>query len=308
MKEYVHQLNSKFSSIKFTYEIENNGQLPFLDTLVIRNKDRLEFDIYRKETNINRFITSDSNHCIQHKLAAFNFLIHRLVKFPLTKHRFDKELKLIENIAKYNGFSPKIVHDILRKQKNKVNFAKSTTLSNEPKLNKQKYVKIPFHPTATKGLNKILSKVDLKIAFTSNNTIKINLGNPKDKINTLDKSGIYEINCLDCEKKYIGQTRRSIITRFKEHVAHAKFLRPEKSKVAQHIYDSGHRINKEGLKLIKAVTSNRELNSYESLFIHQKGNCLLNSDKGPVPRSALFELLKPQSKLNGKPSSINRAA
>ncbi|KAJ8982287.1 hypothetical protein NQ317_008016 [Molorchus minor] len=48
---FISKLNSRFTSVNFTYEIENNGQLPFLDVLVIKNnQNNLEFDIYRKDT------------------------------------------------------------------------------------------------------------------------------------------------------------------------------------------------------------------------------------------------------------------
>ncbi|KAJ8946277.1 hypothetical protein NQ318_023128 [Aromia moschata] len=77
------------------------------------------------------------------------------------------------------------------------------------------------------------------------------LGNPKDKINNNEKSGIYEISCKDCDQKYIGQTKRSILTRFKEHMAHLKYGRTEKSCVAQHAFDNNHRIDINNLELIR---------------------------------------------------------
>ncbi|KAJ8963809.1 hypothetical protein NQ317_000591 [Molorchus minor] len=89
---YISKLNSRFTSVNFTYEIENNGQLPFLDVLVIKNNQKnLEFDIYRKDTSTLRYIPNDSHHCYQHKMASLNFLIHRLLSFPLSKERFEKE-------------------------------------------------------------------------------------------------------------------------------------------------------------------------------------------------------------------------
>ena len=62
------------------------------------------------------------------------------------------------------------------------------------------------------------------------------LGNPKDKIELNERSGIYEISCKDCNLKYVGQTKRPIITRFKEHMAHLRYGRAEKSSVAQHAF------------------------------------------------------------------------
>ena len=38
-------------NIEFTYEIENDGKLPFLDVLVIRKDYEVETTVYRKSTN-----------------------------------------------------------------------------------------------------------------------------------------------------------------------------------------------------------------------------------------------------------------
>jgi hypothetical protein len=96
----------------------------------------------------------------------------------------------------------------------------------------------------------IIRSLDLNVAYTAGPCLQSLLGNPKDKVNRNEKSGIYEINCKDCNQKYIGQTKRPIITRFKEHMAHRKFGRFEKSSVAQHIFESDHRIDETNLKLV----------------------------------------------------------
>ncbi|KAJ8946537.1 hypothetical protein NQ318_004673 [Aromia moschata] len=45
LDNFVAKLNNRFPTIKFTYEVEHNEQLPFLDVLVIRNSEnKLEFD------------------------------------------------------------------------------------------------------------------------------------------------------------------------------------------------------------------------------------------------------------------------
>ena len=43
-------------SIKFTYELEPNNTQPFLDILLIRNINKLEFNVYRKPTCKNNHI------------------------------------------------------------------------------------------------------------------------------------------------------------------------------------------------------------------------------------------------------------
>jgi hypothetical protein len=52
-------------------------------------------------------------------------------------------------------------------------------------------------------------------------------------------SGIYQMNCKDCELKYIGQTGRNFLTRYKGHIQALRTKNPN-SKYAQHILDTQH--------------------------------------------------------------------
>ena len=50
------RLNNVEPSIKFTYELENNSTLPYLDISLIRNINKLEFKVYRKPIGKNNSI------------------------------------------------------------------------------------------------------------------------------------------------------------------------------------------------------------------------------------------------------------
>jgi len=91
LAEFVDFMNSQYASIKFTVEVELDSKLPFLDILVSRNNGSLDFDIYRKPTQVDRFIDNSSFHPKEHKLAAFNSMIHRMLNFPLSKSNLLKE-------------------------------------------------------------------------------------------------------------------------------------------------------------------------------------------------------------------------
>ena len=45
-------LNKFHQNIKFTYEVEHNGMISYLDVLLMRCKRKLETNVFRKETNI----------------------------------------------------------------------------------------------------------------------------------------------------------------------------------------------------------------------------------------------------------------
>jgi len=58
----------------------------------------------------------------------------------------------------------------------------------------------------------------LKIAFTTQNTIgKLLSKQQNHNQSKFDKCGVYQLTCLDCNMKYIGQTGRPFHIRFQEH-------------------------------------------------------------------------------------------
>lgn len=56
------------------------------------------------------------------------------------------------------------------------------------------------------------------LAFTVNNKLNSFIRLYKDPLLKLHHSNVvYKINCLNCEALYIGQTKRKLLTRIKEH-------------------------------------------------------------------------------------------
>ena len=263
--------------------------MPFLDILIIRNQDNsLEFDIYRKPTNNNRFIPSDSFHPTQHKHAAFNSMVYRALNYPLTAERRTLEIRRIKDIAELNGFSTGLVDKLVHRFQSKIDFKNATTF--RPTTQEKKYAKIPYYPNLHKGLNSLFKKVGVTLAHSNPHNIRSLLGNPKSKETPMNKSGIYEISCVDCEKMYIGQTKRKLVTRFKEHIAHFKYNRRGRSSVADHIFDTGHRIFEDNVKLVKEIHNSNLLNAFESITIAKVPETKkLNSDNGPLENSILIQ-------------------
>ncbi|KAJ8962375.1 hypothetical protein NQ318_018359 [Aromia moschata] len=103
---------------------------------------------------------------------------------------------------------------------------------------------------------------------------------------------------------------RNSENKFKEHMAHLKYGRTEKSCVAQHAFGNNHRIDINNLKVTRNVTNGRQLDAFESLEII-KCNSSVNKDNGPIPNSPLFALINKDSygSMNrGNEFSINSAS
>ncbi|RZC38639.1 uncharacterized protein BDFB_012691, partial [Asbolus verrucosus] len=102
LNQFLSFLNFLHPSIKFTFEIENNNSIPFLDILVSHKNHQFFFDVYRKPSATDTVIPYKSCHPNSHKFASFYALFHRFFSIPLSDDGFDIELKTIFQIAKNN--------------------------------------------------------------------------------------------------------------------------------------------------------------------------------------------------------------
>ncbi|EFN66794.1 hypothetical protein EAG_01806, partial [Camponotus floridanus] len=63
----------------------------------------------------------------------------------------------------------------------------------------------------------------------------------KDSLHNNDKTSIvYKLNCKDCNLSYIGQTKRHLRTRLKEHCNNIKLHESNHSVISKHRLESGH--------------------------------------------------------------------
>lgn len=280
-------LNNQFSSIRFTCEPERNGKLPFLDMELQRVRGKIEIGIYHKPTSTLRTITSDSHCTIQHKLAAYHSFIHRLCRLPLSIANFKREYEHIKRVARANGYSENMVDNLIRKHSKKMKQSNLTTFFTQNASQDKQKVSMSFEPVITNKIKQKFKEHNLEIVFKNNNKLQNFLGSTKDKIDCLQKSGIYSVECGDCKRKYWGQTKRSIETRYKEHLSCVRLNHPYKSAVASHILIDGHEnINIESVSLVKQVTDERQLDAYEAFYIQNDENAL-NLDRGNI-ESCLF--------------------
>ncbi|UYV67863.1 hypothetical protein LAZ67_5002290 [Cordylochernes scorpioides] len=70
----INFLNSLRPFLKFTYELEENGSLPFLDLQLTRNQNKIETKIHRKPTHTGSYLNFNSFGPICHKVAVVKTL------------------------------------------------------------------------------------------------------------------------------------------------------------------------------------------------------------------------------------------
>ena len=77
---YLKKLKQIYNNVKFTYKLEGNKQLSFLDVNVVNLKEKLELFVYRKPANIRHYNKWDSLAPARFKINLMRSLVERAIK------------------------------------------------------------------------------------------------------------------------------------------------------------------------------------------------------------------------------------
>ena len=102
-KIFLEHLNFWGGDLKFTIELEEDKKISFLDVPLIKNGNGLDFKIYRKPTNNNRFLSFFSGHARQVKLGLIISLTDRIFRICYPKF-IEEELLLLKEILISNHY------------------------------------------------------------------------------------------------------------------------------------------------------------------------------------------------------------
>ncbi|XP_050549511.1 uncharacterized protein LOC126910672 [Spodoptera frugiperda] len=224
IEQYIRDLNSIHANMKFTYKMETDRTLAFLGIeLSVRADGTLSHGIYWKSTAAGRFPNATSHHhprLLQSKITSLKNRLHDLCD----SEHLEQELDNLSKVLPKNGYHMNRRFKQLKK-------------CGQPQ-GKTRPIYLPYIQGVTDKIGSLLvRKYSIPTIYQSGTKIKQLLSKPKDDLR-LQKPGIYKINC-SCGMYYIGQTRRTIAKRFKEHKAALKNKEIEKTAVAEHVLDSG---------------------------------------------------------------------
>lgn len=211
-------------------------------------------------------------------------MVHRILSIPMSEEDYNTEKVYIYNTATVNGYDSSFVDKIFKKHLENKRTRQKTSLQRTNE--RTKIISLPYFPKVTLTLSRILHRYNIHTITRNSKTLKNELYNIKDKQPPLLSSGIYEVSCENCEETYIGQTRRTIKDRFKEHHRATEQKLIHKSSVAEHMVEHNHEIK--NIKRKKMVTDNYKLDAWESLFM-KKYTPEMNRDPPPIS-SYLYEL------------------
>ena len=254
--------------LKFTKELENNNQLPFLDVLITRHDDgTMTTQVYRKPSTTNVLIKPNSCHDPNIHAASFKGEVCRAHRLCTSPDQAKSDIELALNIYEDNG------HDREKLARIAKNYdpSKKKTGKNEPKRNKANpptvrtdadannevsnlFSHLPFHisddinmgdfefrpfavlpyvPSISNQLKRIIKKAGGNAFFKSGHKLSsILCSKNRSTTDQMQQKGIYNFWC--CKKPYVGQTSRSFSIRSTEHANAEKNSKWAHSGIVQH--------------------------------------------------------------------------
>ena len=226
--DILYRFNSIDKSVKFTLETSINNNINFLDLNIQIINNKIYTNWYRKPIWSGRYINIFSNHSLSHKIGIIYSLTDRAILLSNKCFHIDN-LNCVRSTLLKNGYplqllSEKIFQrcrEIISNQHKTFSMNKIYNIDNQEN---RKIIIFPYIQNFQEQLSRIFRTYNLQIIFIIENTLQKNFfSTRKDKIQRKFKYNIiYEINCIQCNKKYIGQTCRFLHNRLLEHARYIK--------------------------------------------------------------------------------------
>ena len=152
----------------------------------------------------------------------------------------------------------------------------------------RKIITFPYIQNFQEKLCRIFETSKLQIIFTIENTLQKKMfPTLKDKTQTIFKYKInYEINCIQCNKKYIGQTCRFIHKRLLEHARSVK-NKEKKTALAEHAITYKHSFDFKNTKILDFENNLKKRLILKMIHI-QKENSSINYKTDIENLSAIY--------------------
>ena len=234
-EELLHHLNGVRSTI--TVKQEEDGTLPFLDRLLRRREDgSLDVSVYRKPTHTDRYLHFESHHPTNVKRGVVRCLHDRARRVISTQDNLQKEVDHLARVLKQNGYPANFIRNASTPPTQET----ADVSSPEEEQEKGPLVMIPYVAGMSEDIRRVCRKFNIRVVFKSGRTLRLILTKVKDTLPPGKQSNVlYRIPC-SCGQVYIGETKRRLETRLKEHRDACEREMMEKSAVVEHAWEHHH--------------------------------------------------------------------
>ena len=221
IEQFNEYLNKQHNNIRFTYEKELDGSLPFLDVSVTKTDTEFITGTYRKPTFSGIYSNYHSFIPTEYKFGLLTTLLYRSFNLVSDYVQLDIEIKDLKDILKRNrypeGFIDKVVYKFLNNR-----FTPKTMIPTVPR--KKVRIVLPYLGKTSlviknklRNLSQMIPTCKIEVIFQTT----YRMGNMFRFKDCLPKSimsdFVYYYKCRCCAASYVGRCYRHQQVRFCEH-------------------------------------------------------------------------------------------
>jgi len=159
---------------------------------------------------------------------------------------------------------------------------------NDQLENRNYTLTVPYTGKLSNDIKRIVKNfVDVRFSIPKKLDTVIKKG--KDRLDNRRKTEVvYKIECKDCDQVYIGQTKRHLETRIKEHRSNIKNPSGNFSVVTSHRVSLQHEFDWDGTKILHKER-NRKKREIAEMFFIKKYNNNINLQKDTENLSPIYD-------------------
>jgi len=283
------------SVLKFTYELEKNKSLPFLDAVINRSDSSFSTSVFIKPTNYGQVINYKSICPDRYKEGVIKTLLNRGYHHCSNWQIFDEEVQRIKQLLTNNNFPMQLIDNTIRDfiskklqpstnsnhQNNNIKFFFRNQMCSNYKVEERRLRKIFFRNVKAASddsyvsLNIYYKNLKLQNLFIKNKPIS-------DRPTAQRSHVVYQYTCnqagCNSAQKYVGYTTCMLADRLRMHTYNGSI---KKHLIEQHQFQ---KITKEEIlastKILKSCTNYRELFTTEAILIKDLRPQLNSQEEG----------------------------
>ena len=155
LHDFFQHINSRHPKTKFTMETEENSQLPFLDTLIQRNRDNtISVRVYRKPTHTDQYLKFTSHHLASAKKSVITSLFDRAKNIISNRSDEEKEENHLTAVLQANGYPKKFIKNTIRASQ-----LPRQSVNNDNTENQEQIVPVTINLPYVKGTSEQLKRI-----------------------------------------------------------------------------------------------------------------------------------------------------
>jgi hypothetical protein len=150
---------------------------------------------------------------------------------------------------------------------------KESNAPTEKEKKKKKFLVIPYIRNLSKKISASLNKNEFSLGFRCVNKLDKFVKAHKDRNKKTECNNVvYKLKCKDYNASYVGQTKRKLKTRIKEHMNNIKLDTPKLSAISEHRIQKNYTFDWENVEILDFESNYNKRLISEMIHINEQQN------------------------------------